>query len=389
MPTAQQIGLIKIVRSALTGQAESLPDGFDFSRCFDTIRRHRIFSMAYTGAVKCGIDETLPVMQKLFGKTCLEIAKSEQQVWESKRLYDTFIKERIDFLPVKGLKIKSLYPQPDMRYMSDADVLIRECQREKIETVLLTLGYEKYAESLCEIIYNSPGLHLELHKHLIPPDIKDYFAYFGDSFKKAESIDGTSQYALSDNDHFIYIFTHFARHYRGGGIGIKHMTDLWVCKNGMSLDEDYIKTELLKLKLYDFYKNIYNTLECWFGNGEATDITDHITETVFASGAYGTATAARLSDAARRSKGGDVSAAKTSRTLWMLFLPYGIMCIKYPILKKAPFLLPVFWVVRGIKSLIFRREKTLSNLKEIGGLSTDEVKRFSDSLHLVGLEFDF
>ena len=389
MPTPQQLGLIKIVRSALTGQAEVLPDGFDFARCFDTIRRHRIFSMAYTGAVTCGIDEALPEMQKLFGKTCLEVARSEQQVWETGRLYDAFTKEKIDFLPVKGLAIKALYPQPDMRYMSDADVLIRENQREKIEKILGELGYEKYAESLCEIIYNSAGLHLELHKHLIPPDIKDYFSYFGDSFKKAEKIDGTSHYRLSDDDHFIYIFTHFARHYRGGGIGIKHMTDLWVCKTGLNLNEEYIKTELEKLKLYDFYVNIYKTLDCWFCDGETTEITDHITETVFASGAYGTATAARLSDAARRSKNGNISSAKTSRTMWMLFLPYGIMCIKYPILKKLPFLLPVFWVVRGLNSLVFRRNKTLSNLKEIGGLSADEVKRFSDSLHLVGLEFDF
>ncbi len=389
MPNTVQQGIIAIVRAALTEKPQVLPDGFNISDAKSIISRHRIFSMCYHGACTCGIDETLPAMQALFGKTCIEIAHSEQQLWETNRLYDALIAEKIDFLPVKGLEVKKLYPKPDMRYMSDVDMLIREEQREQIDALLKKLGYEKYTESLCEIVYNSAGLHLELHKHLIPPDIKDYAAYFKDSFRKADRIKGTSHHRLSDNDHFIYIFTHFARHYRGGGIGIKHMADLWICKQKLDLNEYYLRDEFKKLKLYDFYLNVYKTLDCWFADGDCDEITEHITETVFASGAYGTATAARLSDAVRRSKADDVSSAKISKTLWTLFLPYDIMCIRYPILKKAPVLLPIFWVIRGVRSLIFRRKKVLSNLKEIQGLSADEVKRFSDSLHLVGLEFDF
>ena len=35
---------------------------------------------------------------------------------------------------------------------------------------------------------------------------------------------------MSAEDEMIYIFTHYAKHYRAAGVGIKHILDLWVYK---------------------------------------------------------------------------------------------------------------------------------------------------------------
>ncbi len=381
-------GVITLLKSALSGKALPLPEGFEIEKAYNTIKRHRIFSICYCGAVLCGIDEQNPVMQRLESQTYAELIRSECQEWELRRLASKFREENIAFLPVKGTFIKALYREPHMRYMADADILIKPAERERAEALLLSLGYRKYAESLCEIIYENDNLHLELHKALISPDIKDYYAYFEHPFSRAEQVEG-SHYKLRDNDHFIYIFVHFARHYRGGGIGFKHLCDIFVCKEKLELDEAYIESELEKLGLRGFYKNVLATADCLLGDGEQTEITDIITDAIFKSGAYGTAKSVRVSDAARRSGDGDAKKARRKHFWWSLFLPFKLMCIKYPFLKKAPFLLPFMWIYRLGSALFKRKSRTLSELGEVKNLTSDEVKAYIDGLNKVGLSFKF
>ncbi len=381
-------GVSVLLRSALSGEKLPLPEGFTLEGAYSIIRRHRIMSMCYCGACNCGIDESLPVMQKLQSQTYAELIRGECQEWELSRLKTEFKKANIDFLPVKGLFIKKLYSQPHMRYMADADILIKPEQRETIEQLLSSLGYHKYAESLCEIIYENDNLHLELHKWLIPPDIKDYFCYFKAAFDRAEQVDG-SEYKMRDEDHFIYVFVHFARHYRGGGIGLKHLCDLFVCREGLTLDEEYLKSELEKLSLLEFYLNVSSALDAFFLEGEKNDVSELIIDTVFESGAYGTAKSVRLSDAARRAGDKGVRKARRSHLLWTLFLPYSIMCIKYPVLKKVPFLLPFLWAWRIIAAPFKGRSKALEGLREVHDLSANEIREFAEKLNAVGLKFDF
>ncbi|MBR6694155.1 MAG: nucleotidyltransferase family protein [Clostridia bacterium] len=388
MTDSTRRGVVTLLKSALTGEKLSLPEGFELEKAYSIIKRHRIMSICYCGAVNCGIDEAHPVMQKLQSHTYAELIRGECQEWELRRVTAELKKCDIAFLPIKGLFIKELYPESHMRYMADADILIDEAKRSEAEGMLEKLGYRKYAESLCEIIYENDNLHLELHKALIPPHIKDFYAYFERPFERAERIDG-SEYKFSDNDHFIYIFVHFARHYRGGGIGLKHLCDIFVCRDKLSLDEGYIEGEMQKLGLLDFYKNVCATADALFADGEESEITSLIANTVFESGAYGTAKNIRLSDTARRSKDGNVKKARRSHFWWSLFLPYGIMCIKYPFLKKAPFLLPFMWIVRAVAALFKKNSRTKTELKEIKGLSSDEVKAYIEGLHAVGLTFDF
>ncbi len=381
-------GIITLIKSALSGEALPLPEGFSLEKAYPLIKRHRIYSICYCGAALCCPDEASPVFQKLQSQTYAEVIRGECQDWAQKKLYNRLREENLSFLPVKGNFIKKLYREPHMRYMADADVLIKPEERDKIEALLLEMGYRKYAESLCEIIYESDNLHLELHKTLIPPDIKDYYSYFKDTFLSAERIDG-SRYKLRDENHFIYIFVHFARHYRGGGIGLKHLCDLYVCKTALALDYSYVEGELNKLGLLEFYKNVYLAIDSVFCGGEQNEITELIIDTVFKSGAYGTVRDMQLSTAARRTKKGNTRKAKRHHLWWVLFLPYGLMCIKYPFLKKVPFLLPFVWLWRALCALLGGSRRTMRQLKEVNDLSAEEILTFRDNLLRVGLDFNF
>lgn len=388
--STKTLGIISLVYSALTGKAVVLPENFSLEGALPIIEAHHIETLAYYGAVNCGISTENEAMQKLFSRVCMQVMQSQNQIVEIEKLCRAFEENNIDYLPVKGTVIKPWYKKPELRFMSDADILIRVEQYDKIRPVMLALGYEEGPESLCELIWNKPmGLHAELHKSLIPPSDEDFYSYFGKGWGRACKVSADkSRYELSDEDHFIFVFAHFTRHYRSGGIGIKHMADLWVyCQVKNDMDFDYIAAELKKLKLYQFYLNVFKTLKVWFEGGVADSVTDFITTVIFGSGAYGVHSRTLLSDAVKRSKATqNIKAVKKSKLLWLIFLPYKYMCFKYPFLKKAPFLLPVMWVVRGFSSVIFRKENVKKNFNEVKNLNSSEVEEFRQALEFVGLE---
>ncbi len=385
-----QRGVIDIVYSALTGEKTTLPEDFNLSDGIIVARKHKIEAMFYYGALNCGFGQDEPLMQELLMLACKNIALSEQQMYSTKELFSAFDAQKIDYLPLKGTILKSMYPKPEMRSMSDADILIKTEQYDIIKPIMLKLGYTEIIESNHEFVWNKQNIHFELHKMLIPSYNKDYYAYYGDGWRLAKEQDGT-RYSMNAEDQMIYLFTHFAKHYRDAGIGIKHLIDLWIYrKNNPNLDGAYIKKELAALQLYDFYVNIINTLSVWFEGREADEITAFITEIIFNSGVYGTSEAHILSEALKISKSTKTAEnVKNKKFKSIAFLPYKNMCIKYPFLKKAPFLLPVMWVYRIIIALLFKRDTIKSGSQIINQMSAENINNYQDALNFVGLDFNF
>lgn len=382
-----QCGVINLVYSALKGEKVSLPEAFDFSKAVKIAKKHKIEVLLYYGALNCGFSQDGPLMQELFMLTCGNIAVSEQQMYSIKEIFSAFDEQEINYLTLKGTMLKNIYPSPEMRSMGDADILIKTEQYGTIKQIMLKLGYTEITESDHELIWNKSNIHIELHKRLIPSYNKDYYAYFGDGWRLAKIKNG-SRYSMTDEDQMIYLFTHFAKHYRDAGIGIKHMTDLWVYrKSKPQLDEKYIKKELTSLQLYDFYVNIINTLSVWFENRESDGITDFITEVIFNSGVYGRGEAHILSDAVKISK--TTNNVKIKKYVKLTFLPYKSMCVKYPFLKKTPLLLPIMWVYRIITALLFKGDRIKSQKQAIEKMSAENIDGYQDALNFVGLDFNF
>ena len=388
----QQKGIIKIIQAALTQSKQELPEGFNFEEAVLVGKRHQIASLLYYGAMNCGIPQGNPLMQELFNYTCKGILVSEQQLYAINKIFSSFDEKHIEYMPLKGTLLKKMYPKHEMRLMGDADILIKTEQYEDIKAVMQELGYKEHIESDHEFIWSKQNVCIELHKRLIPSYNKDYYEYYGDGWKLAKLNDnGTTRYKMTSEDEMIYLFTHFAKHYRSAGIGIRHIIDLWVYRlNNSELDEIYIEKELKKLKLYDFYINIINTLEVWFGNFQEDAKTDLITTHIFNSGVYGTHEATVLSDAYRDSKSvGSANNVRIKKFLNLVFLPYKFMAEKYTILKKIPILLPLMWVIRAINVVLFKKKTIQSKVNDFETANTQKVNDFGQALNFVGLDFNF
>lgn len=294
-------------------------------------------------------------------------------------------------MPLKGTLQKTLYPKTEMRKMGDADILINIEQYDTIRSIMKNLGYTEKYESDHEFTWEKKPVHIELHKWLIPSYNKDYYRYYGDGWKTTKPQEEYAfRYRMDPDDEMIYLFTHFAKHYRDAGIGIRHLVDLWVFrKNHPDLNEEYICRELKKLRLLEFYENILHTLRCWFEDEPGDEKTEFITRHIFTSGEYGSAENARLS-CVLRDAGNERSAesVKSKRFFRLLFPEYTEMSQKYRILQKTPVLLPVLWIVR-ILGQMFRFRKMNRFVKNRLNFKAEEVSVYQQALHYVGLDFNF
>ena len=393
MMDCMQQGILRLLQSAISGQAMSLPEDFDLAQALPVIKKHQLGNLIYYGAANCGVDSKSPVMQELFAITYKSMITDERQRAELQKIMAAFDANGIHYMPVKGVLMKELYPKPDMRIMGDADILIKLDQYDKIKPLMEELAFTEKLESDHELIWQKPSLYLELHKRLIPSYNYDYAAYYGDGWQLGHpSKENPCRYEMTDEDQMIYLFTHFAKHYRDGGIGVRHMLDLYIYRKAKpDMDSAYLARELEKLQLNSFFENIYRTLAVWFDGAEADELTDHITAFIFKSGAYGAQEAHHLAQGIRdkANEGGSTKQVKRRAWVKLIFLPYGSMCEKYPVLKKVPILLPIMWVVRWFTA-IFKNPKNISaQRKRVQLLSEDRLDAYEAQMQAVGLGFHF
>ena len=242
-----QLGVLTLLKSAITGDCYPLPEGFDMEQALPVLKHHGIQTMGYLGAIHCGISKAEPVMQRLFTYYCRSTVFSQRQLNKLQEIVVAFDENSIDYMPLKGAIMKHLYPSNELRPMADADVLIRVEQYDRIIPVMQELGFSFDKESDHELHWECPELHVELHKRLVPSNNGDLCSYYLSPWRFAILKSGHC-YQMSAEDQFVFLFVHFVKHFRGGGIGCRHVVDLWVFrKKHPEMDQSYIHQELNKI----------------------------------------------------------------------------------------------------------------------------------------------
>lgn len=378
--------VILLIKSALSGEKQVMPMDLDWENVLKISKRHQIVPLVYYGIVNSGLEFDLK--SEFFALTVQATMVEQNQLFELENLKSVFSKNGICYLILKGPVVKSKYPSSEMRTMSDIDILIKPSQYEKIKSAMEQSGYTFELESDHEFVWRKkPFVNIELHKHLIPSYNKDFYAYFGDGWQLAKAEDNSYEHILTEEDSFLYIFTHFAKHYRDGGIGLRHLTDLYVLLNNKKLNLDYLESALKKLQIYEFFNNILNTLKMCFDCGEETELTNKIITWVIEGGSYGLKKKYDLANAAKSVAGSNKS-AKTATVFKTLFPAANAIKNRYPILEKAPFLLPIIWVVRAVSALFFRRDNIKENSQKLKNVTDEAVKKYNEELAEVGLKFN-
>lgn len=391
MLSSFKMGIITLINNALKGEKKPLPDDFDYSRLYDFAKRQQIIPLLYYGVRHDIRFLSSAGADKLKYAALYSAAVSDHQLCEVEKICAEFDKNGIDYMKLKGTVLKKLYPRSDMRMMGDADILIRESQMKDIEKLMTGFGYRYILVSDHEWMWKKNNTIVELHKRLIPSYTKDFYEYYADGWIKAhkKNVD-TSEYIMLPEEEFIYLFVHFAKHYRYNGIGIRHATDIYVfMEKHCDLDMDYVNKSFKTLGIYDFFVNVCRMLDVWFGEGECDEISEFLTNKIFQNGAYGSYQTGKKSQALVLSKGTNVAGAKRKKMINLIFPTYNIMCYTYSWLRGKPLLLPIAWAYRIINVLLFKRDRIKLHRNDMKNINKDVIDSYQTELNFVGLDFNF
>lgn len=377
--------IVKYILNHNAGEVPMPPKDMDWDELFRLAIRHSILNLLYYGV------EVLPRESKpgekhynyLYQCAMREVVRSCNQTEDAEELLRAFEKDKIDVLAVKGFCTKRHYPQPEMRTMGDVDILCRASQQQQCKNTMLRLGYDWEAEGRKHDHYlRKPYMNVEMHRELVAVD-SEYYLYYENIWDRVKPREGHQYvYEMSLEDEYIYNLIHLVEHFRSGGVGIRFVMDVYVYNRIETIDWEYIEGELTKLGLWKFFGHISKLAQKWFGEGESYTeeevvMLDKIAAYIVANGTFGTA----RNHAA-------VAVAKSGRgkfLLQTLFPNLKNMQSMFPWLEKWPILLPYSWVLRGVRSLLFRRKNIKVQMRKYkhGDMEYgEELKEFFDTCGL-------
>ena len=382
----QQNTLLLLLRSAIFGEPfsrnrASLDEG-QMEELLELAQKHRLLHLvAYElDRDPTGFSLSPEIKARLNQSKISAILSYNSQYKALDRIAEQFERARIPFIPLKGAVLRDYYPQPWMRSSSDIDVLVHPESMEQAETLLLNDGYEFFARTDHDRSYCKGLAHVELHFSTIEEGGSE--TVLRNIWDWAEAKEGWQyQYVLRPEMFVFYHVAHMAKHFLGGGCGIRSYLDLKIIENQIPYDRDQLAALLEEAHLNVFMDASLQLSDHWFGNRPATDTITLLEEYILKGGVYGILSShVAVKIASGRKKGRYVFSR--------LFLPLKVMTIQFPALKKAPILLPVFWIVRWFVLLFTpkRYRKSRAEMRELAKLSESEREKTRRLLTAVGLD---
>lgn len=313
-------------------------------------------------------------------------AREALQQRELDAILACFEAEHITVLPLKGCVIKQFYPKPEMRYMSDTDLLFDPPKADSVRAVLEELGYttDRFAQGETDL-YSSPmRMNYELHRSLQNEGFNENSSRFlGGLLSCARPKDGCKYILeLPKEEHYAYLLCHFVKHLLNGGIGVRQVMDIYICRHGWTFDEERLAALLRELELTDFAATLERLADHWFGSGAGDAVTDELGAYILGSGTFGT-DEQRVADRMLKEQ------KKPNRARYVLrrvFPPFELMSFYFPRLKKLPLLLPFYWVLRIFRGIFCRKRKLSGEMDTVFRTTDETLKERTALYHRCGLK---
>ena len=276
-------------------------------------------------------------------------------------------------LVVKGIILRNMYPNPDMRKSSDEDLLVRPVDFPALDAFLLAHGFQRppfdTEETPFEVAYlrREDLLYLEVHTTLFSEKSEAY-GHLNREFDRIHeratsySIQGVEVKTPDDTDHFLYLLCHCYKHFLHGGFGIRQLCDVLVMTQTAQtrIDWQHIADRTTKLHMFILWRCFADIGEKFLGfekkalpgldlSRPLPDSTELLSDTI-AAGVYGKEGFGRIHSGnmvmAGLVQSRDQKSGKWRLVSSSLFPKAEYMKKSYAYADKRPFLLPVAYVQR-------------------------------------------
>lgn len=180
---------------------------------------------------------------------------------ERNQLFDFLERQNIWHLPLKGVILCPMYPELGMRQMSDNDVLFDPSFRSMVRDWFESRGYmvKSYELGNHDEYHKKPVYNFEMHTALFSEEAHTkFFQYYASVKNRLHPVAGREfEYAMTDEDFYVYMVVHIYKHYIGNGTGLRSLLDLCVYhREKPNLDRRYLDREFEKIGILDFEREM-------------------------------------------------------------------------------------------------------------------------------------
>lgn len=281
MNTTQE-QLLRLLTLAIHG-------GVPSDESFSSINGEELFNLALQENVSSFLYPTLikyheeikldEQIMRRWKETTLIMATRQLHMFDGIRtIFDLFKANGIPAISLKGLVLKQLYPQPELRNMGDLDLFIDETDIQKSIELLSTHAYQPNSKDLNDPKYMHIGMRkpgafsVEFHRTLWHPtkmkkrDNRLWCKHIWDN-KRLLEIEGLQFTALSLEDEMINLVIHLARHLMDSGANLQQLCDivLFINANWDIMDLEYIDQTLKSMDFFTFYQYLLSTCHLFLG----------------------------------------------------------------------------------------------------------------------------
>lgn len=386
--------LLHLLGAYLREEEPEALDGVDWQKLMHLAHIHSVIGILGYMSMKypiCPDEQVKPCLRRL----CLNTIGLYTQ---RKALAQTMVQELdragIDYILMKGYVVRELYPVPELRTFNDIDIVIRPEDRKRSHELMLSRGYQVHTDWEPVFSYFKEQELYEIHTDIMEIDVSekaDYRGYFGNMWRYAQPI-GEHSYCFTPEFHFLYLLTHIAKHIHGSGAGVRMYLDVaaFVRRYDAEADWVWIAEQLRELKLFQFAAVVLTAVEAWFGIASpmrhekvSEVIMESFRDFTLEAGVFGHHNREDAM-AGLKHTNQEESAPRLRQLLRRTFPAAKTIQTRYTYLQEKPWLLPIAWVHRLIKT----RESLGKHAKEaqqIMHADSEEVRRMQKLMGDIGL----
>lgn len=238
MDRTQANNFIGILRTAL-GNGQVPLEHPDWDKLAEWADLQSLTALFYTGASQyqefAQWDGTK--RQKLQRETIAGVVAQSTRTELFLDVYRSLLEKGQKPLVLKGVVVRQLYGElSDYRPSCDEDLYVRPEEAIPCRRELENLGFRitvpederKLSDPFQEVSldHSSGMLHVELHPNFFErsrEDLRLSNRYYQKAHDTAVPIHtgGTTLWTLDETHHFLYLFLHLAKHFKGAGVGLK------------------------------------------------------------------------------------------------------------------------------------------------------------------------
>lgn len=377
--------LVGALAQAVAGKQLQMPQQIDWERFASICNAHAAAPLVYDGLKKANCLEAVPdtVRRGLEQSHLQAIFRSAQFDHVRTLLSQKLTAKKIPYIFLKGASLKQDYPEPALRTMCDLDVLVHTENYAAIDTVAKAMGGVAGHSDGNHRNYSFPGgVAVEFHPNLLHQETP-VGAQINPGWQYAREENGTME--LSEEGFYLNTLCHLASHFTGGGVGVRFVLDVWVCRHlrKKQPDRTFVEKELERFGLLAFARNVEALAEGWFSDGELSPVLEEMGQYILTSGLHGTEQRAML-NAVSLSAGGN----RASALLKKAFYSRQEMEDRFPWTKGKPWLQPAAWGVRAFRAVTRHGDLILKWSKDTGKISAQQVSSQKELLARFGIRPD-